>query len=208
MQQVAAALAIGASVSLLAVAIGKILRPLGISTQAVLAALHLADRGTTHQPRMRGQGGHETASRQQWKQELFYRAAYILAAAKRIDAELKQGKTVPQAVLDELPNWRAHERARRNRQEAADAVDTAGRMVGSAKLGWYAQRDGRTTAECQAAHGTNFDIADKPRIGWPGAVHPGCRCRPGPPFATSRTVDEATAGYIAGVLHYTRKKAS
>jgi hypothetical protein len=56
-------------------------------------------------------------------------------------------------------------------------------------VGWHAKLDGRTSPECRAADGANFPANRPPSIGWPGAVHPSCRCRPGAPHAQGRLLD-------------------
>ena len=49
-------------------------------------------------------------------------------------------------------------------------------------LGWHTVIDKRTSAECYWANGQNFHADQMPAIGYPGAVHPHCRCYPGAPF--------------------------
>lgn len=56
-------------------------------------------------------------------------------------------------------------------------------------LGWKAQMDDRTTAECRAADGKNWILERPPKIGLPGTVHVHCRCQPVPPYPTRRLVD-------------------
>jgi hypothetical protein len=58
-------------------------------------------------------------------------------------------------------------------------------------LGWYSRNDDRTSAECLAAHGKNFDPNVIPPIGYPGSVHPHCRCRPGPAHKTNLLVGQS-----------------
>lgn len=164
--------------------------------RAVAAALRLTDptigahRGTRHLPRIRGKG---PAAREARRSELWYRAAYIVNASKRVAQSLEGGATVEEAFAKEKRWWQAHEDARKNRLETANRVDAAAGIHG-ALLGWHAHDDDRTTPECAAADGTNFRAGQRPRIGYPGGVHLKCRCFPGPPFATRRTVDEATVG--------------
>jgi hypothetical protein len=65
-------------------------------------------------------------------------------------------------------------------------------------LGWYAHPDDRVTPECKAADGANFRADVMPMIGWPGTLHGGtCRCKPGPPWPTDRTVDRSTARFVS-----------
>ena len=62
-----------------------------------------------------------------------------------------------------------------------------------ALVGWKAVMDSRTSAECAAANGKNFPADRPPVIGWPGAVHPHCRCVPTKPYAGAGMVDESAA---------------
>lgn len=112
-------------------------------------------------------------------------AAFLLVAARRLAAGGSFDRE--RAFLAQ------HMAARQARQDAARAVDVAGRRFGPV-LGWHAVMDARTTAACRAAHGHNFRVAVPPAVGYPGSLHGGtCRCRPGAPFAGGGTVDDATA---------------
>lgn len=121
--------------------------------------------------------------------ENFYRAAYLVAAAGRIQASLDRGLTVKQAVALELPNTAAHLNAQRNRAQVAATVDQASKAHGYT-LGWQAHMDTKTSAECRRANGKNFSVLSRPLIGWPGSVHPHCRCAPVAPFANAGWVDD------------------
>jgi hypothetical protein len=70
-----------------------------------------------------------------------------------------------------------------------NAADRAARRHGLV-LGWRAVMDARTSAECRRADGKNFSVASRPLIGWPGSVHPHCRCRPVAAFAGAGFVDD------------------
>jgi hypothetical protein len=48
--------------------------------------------------------------------------------------------------------------------------------------------DERTTGECRSAHKGNFNALRQPSIGWPGTVHPHCRCRVVEPWENGRTL--------------------
>lgn len=145
-------------------------------------------------PTWNGHGGPAMA---QHLVNLRRRAAYLIMAARRLGTavlrEHGQPGTVAQALRAEGRYLTQHLVATRKRNEAAgrvaDAADQHGR-----ELGWHAVRDDRTSPECRAAHGSNFRADRPPKIGYPGAVHDHCRCKPGPAFSTERTVDEATAG--------------
>lgn len=164
--------------------------------RAIRQALKLADhdrsqhRGTVHSPRLRGTGD---AARAVQRAELYYRAAYIANATRRINSKLEADLTLREATAAERTYYMQHELARRNRQNAAQAVDAAAGVYG-ALLGWHTHRDDRTTPECRAADGNNFRVGEPPRIGYPGSVHMYCRCSPGPPFARGRSVDQVTFG--------------
>jgi len=72
---------------------------------------------------------------------------------------------------------------------AAAQVDTAV-MDHGLLLGWHSVNDRRTSPECRAANRHNFRADDMPLIGFPGAVHPHCRCWPGAPFPGAPMVGE------------------
>jgi hypothetical protein len=64
-------------------------------------------------------------------------------------------------------------------------VDSTASLYGGI-LGWHAEMDARTSAECRRANGKNFLAAYAPLIGYPGAVHPRCRCYPVRPYAGAK----------------------
>jgi hypothetical protein len=189
--QVAELLLTGAATALLAKAVWKLLAPFGVTLDAVALALHLADRGTNHQPRMVGTA---ELTRDQRRQEAQYRAWYVINASKRLTASLRNGDTPRAAVGREAPYWRLHEAARKARMAAAAQVAEAASRFGPV-LGWWAHPDDKTTPACRAADGHNFSATVQPRIGWPGQPHAGrCRCVAGPPFEPGRSVDQVTTG--------------
>lgn len=67
---------------------------------------------------------------------------------------------------------------------------------GRALVGWQARMDSRTSPECAAANGLNFYADRPPAIGYPGAVHPHCRCRPRKPWPNAGLVDSVMAGVL------------
>lgn len=108
------------------------------------------------------------------------RAQYLVKAARRVSAAgLKEG------LPKEESYFQAHRRASENRRMAAQTVAKAEEHFGP-ELGWYAKMDSRTSPDCRAANGTNFHAGVPPRIGYPGSVHPNCRCKPGPPHRRKR----------------------
>ena len=194
-QHVAEALLAGAAVAVTARAVFKLLSPFSVTLDAVALALILAGRGTNHQPRMVGTAD---LTRDQRRQEAQYRAWYVINAARRLTASLRNGDTPRAALARERPFWRLHEAARKDRMAAAAKVAEAAAQFGPV-LGWWAHPDdGKTTPACRMAGGHNFSATVRPRIGWPGQPHAGnCRCWAGPPFAPGPSVDQVTAGLAA-----------
>jgi hypothetical protein len=72
-----------------------------------------------------------------------------------------------------------------NREKAGAAVDSAS-MEHGRLLGWHTVIDQRTSPECLAAAGHNFHADQMPAIGYPGMVHPNCRCFPGRPYPSGK----------------------
>ncbi len=127
------------------------------------------------------------ASAQTGRQNLARRAQFVVSAAKRLAADVRQaraqGKPVRQALTDGLARERRyygmHVAAMWNRATAAGKTDMAAVEHGRL-LGWYTVLDGKTSPECRAADGKNFYADAMPDINFPGATHPHCRCFPGP----------------------------
>lgn len=117
---------------------------------------------------------------------LRYRAAFIRNALRRIFAA--PDKRV--ALRRELEYWKAHLKANLRRLTMARRADAMRRRHGPL-LGWYAEMDTRTTAECRAADGRNFEALKPPVIGYPGSVHMFCRCVPGPPIPGAKLVNDS-----------------
>jgi hypothetical protein len=146
----------------------------------------------------------------QRRQNAFRRAAYILAATRRISSAFRQaagagpdehgrytGKTPGQTILDawqrETGYLRQHLDASRKRNLAAQQVFGVWARSGRpALLGWRARMDSHTTAECAQANGRNFDPSRIPGIGLPGTVHPNCRCRAVRAYRTDLRVEDLT----------------
>ena len=113
------------------------------------------------------------------------RAQFAVASARRIQAALAAARSSDQsqvqALLDALSRERRyygqHLQAIWNRAGAAARTDSAAMMYGDV-LGWNAMMDSRTSRECAAADGRNFWASQMPLIGYPGMVHPHCRCWP------------------------------
>jgi len=125
------------------------------------------------------------ASAQASRMNAARRAQYVVAATKRIQAAVAEAraKGVPEdeafaaALAQEQRYYELHLDAMQNRADAAATTDLAARKYGDL-LGWLAKKDDRTSAECFAASGKNYYASHMPDIGFPGAVHPSCRCRP------------------------------
>jgi SPP1 gp7 family putative phage head morphogenesis protein len=134
---------------------------------------------------------------QQHLSNLRRRAAYLIMAGRRLGTavvrERNQPGTLEKALRAEATYVRQHLQAVAHRNDAVKKTVAATYRYGD-ELGWWAVRDDRTSPECKAAHGSNFQADQPPKIGYPGTVHNRCRCKPGPPHHGGRTVDEATAG--------------
>lgn len=169
----------------------------GISAATFAAVIHNSGGMTGHTAHAPLQyvgldtnSGGATVARSAARQEIFYRASYILHAAERIEKDVVAGKAVQDALADEKAVFRKHESARRGRLGAAARVGKAANMFGDI-LGWYLNPALDNEPECIAADGNNFRASEGTILGWPGAVHPNCGCSAGPPHATGISVNEA-----------------
>lgn len=179
---IAGALAIGASAQATANSLSTVL---GIPVPSLLPVLLLAmsrpiSYGVATLPSA-------SATRESSALEATYRAQYVLAASRRVQAVISGGGSVQDAMRRERTYFDQHMNAVQNRQKGAVAVDQAARRFGS-ELGWYAKMDAKTSEECREANGRNFVVSRVPPIGYPGTVHPHCRCKPGKAHTTSKTV--------------------
>lgn len=180
---IAGAIAVGASAKKTA---ELLVAPLGISLETLVFVLVIAmSKPITYGvPTLPGQ----SASSQSSDLEPYYRAQYVLAAAERIELARKTGN-LDAAKQAEKRYFNQHIDAVKNRNATARQVDVAAAKYGD-DLGWYAIMDSRTSPECKKANGRNFSASRMPAIGYPGAVHPNCRCHAGRKHATNRTVYE------------------
>lgn len=128
------------------------------------------------------------------RQVTLYRAAYVKQAAQRIQQDLDAGVSLEEATRKEARFAQMHLYAQQARVAAAKQVQAAQKRYGDI-LGWYSVMDSRTSPECAAANGHNFSALKMPVIGYPGAVHPRCRCHVGPKHQSTLTVDEAIWGF-------------
>lgn len=175
-------------------AIVRLLQDAGIS-RTVARAIVLLHRQSPLQPRL----GFQQVQQEIIRTNLIRRAQYILNAARRLQREADEQKSLPggsklsiakaiiRGLKQEARYYDLHLNASREREVRAYTVDAAASQWGD-KLGWHATMDDRTSHECRQAHGKNFLIHKRPGIGWPGMVHPTCRCKAGPPFNTTKTV--------------------
>ncbi len=117
------------------------------------------------------------------------RAQFVIASSVRVmDAMLAaraRGEDVEAAGMAQAERerryYQMHLDAMWQRAKAAAAVDMAALEYGQL-LGWRAVLDSHTSPECATANGRNFYAARPPDIGYPGTVHPACRCRPVQPW--------------------------
>lgn len=160
-----------------------LLRPLRLARDAILAAVGVAltVAVTTISPTAK------KAMLQTREAEFYFRAAFIVEAATRISRGLREGRPQEELVAAEKRNFKQHLDAQGRRLATARKVDRLGRTEDT-QLGWYAKMDARTSVECRAANGRNFTPGRRPAIGYPGTVHPNCRCEPGPAHRTRKTV--------------------
>lgn len=195
-----AAYALDKTVALLA----ELLAPYRLGRAALAAAVSIASR-SAHTPRAvmaaldidpRSNAAH--VSRHAARNDVYYRAAYVVKAAGRIQRSLDQGMSVDDAIKAELPNFEAHREARRRRLDAAGKTALAAETYG-ALLGWYRNPLLDSDTDCIAADGNNFYAAQSTIIGWPGSVHPNCGCWAGPPHEGGGMVDHVL-GTVLGRL--------
>lgn len=183
-EAILAILAISASVEATAAALAVVLAVpvslcLAFLTALGKAALKAFRRATVKPKQTTAEGIADMAN-------LRYRAAFIKNALRRI-SKAPDWKI---ALKRELSFWKAHIRAGQRRKLMGKRVDFVVKRHGEL-LGWYAKMDNRTSAECRAADGRNFLAFTPPVIGYPGGVHPHCRCIPGPPHPGAKMVDDS-----------------
>lgn len=172
----------------------------GIHRAAIKAVFSMLGGGTNHRPNARLAAYGVPNSGQITKvqrREVFYRAAYVANAAKRVQQHLDAGESVPEAIADERRFYNAHEQARKGRLDAAAQAEWAARAYGwetddgKRLVGWYLNPLLNNEVECRAANGNNFHVEDGTIIGLPGAVHARCGCYTGPPHQGAGMVNDA-----------------
>lgn len=198
-QHIVEILLAGGTIYLMAQAIGELLAPLGITASAIVSALNFTTgrKGSPFKvrPRYIAEGVHPKSAeagviRTVANEEMYYRAAYILNAAYRIQKKLNQGEPIRAVLTEENFNYRLHKSAQANRIKAATNVARAASLFGPL-LGWYLNPLLNNESECIAADGNNFHFDKVPVIGLPGSVHSNCGCKAGPPHEGAGMVDDA-----------------
>lgn len=176
---ITALILVGASTGALTQKIRILLEPFGITAAVAAAVVRMALR-IPITPKL-PPGGVALAAAPALETQ--FRSAYILQASRRVQQAMREGKSLDVALREEQRNLQLHLSAQSNRVVMAKRVDEAASKYGSL-LGWYATLDGRTSPECRQANGKNFRVDERPAIGYPGAVHPHCRCKVGKPHAS------------------------
>jgi len=168
------------------------LRTRFLLTTAAVTALHaVLGFVMQHPPPVTGVIG--PASEQVARLNTARRTQFVLAASKRVMGAVRDARSVnkPAAgavagqVAREQKFYHLHQQAMWQRAAAAGKTDMAALEHGTL-LGWLAVMDSRTSSACRAASGKNFYATRMPAIGFPGAVHPSCRCQPVAPWPGGR----------------------
>ena len=186
--QVAVVLSTAISAAAAASALAAVFASAGITAAALRGALDVVYAMPPERL-----GAHGPATWNTIRLNLLRRAQFAVASSRRLAADLAAARSrntsLSQALLDGISRERRyygqHMQAIWNRMAAAARVDAAADAYGLL-LGWYTVLDSHTSAECKAANGKNFYADHRPLIGYPGAVHPHCRCFPGMPHTGAR----------------------
>jgi hypothetical protein len=181
-QRIAEILVTAATIYIAAKLIEKLLRPFGISADAILAAVKISKTTSPKQRAFYQRHGIDPKApeaslvRQTANEDLYYRAAYVVAASHRLQKQMNANdETTPSPIelAAESLNYRRHLAARKTRLQAAMKTTRAAQLFGPI-LGWYLNLMLNNERECIAANGNNFRIDEIPAIGIPGNVHVGC----------------------------------
>lgn len=203
-QHVAEILLAGYALHKAAELIAALLRPWKVSVTAVAAALGLASHAVKPRPQFAPHGldprdpALTTVAdivRKAAADDAYFRAAYVVRCSMRLQRELDAGHPLRESLAAERRFYDQHRDARDNRQEHAAEVARAASLFGPI-LGWHRNHASDSEAECLAADGHNFRADQPPLIGYPGTVHPHCRCIAGPPHATRVSVDQAVSAAL------------
>lgn len=186
------------------IAAALIAKLLGLPKRSVLIALTMTRgaKSTSPRPNARhaangnaNRGAAADFARAIAALDVYYRAAYVVNASARVNAELAAKKPLGEVVSKELRNYDLHEQARRRRLDAAAQLGSAVEEHGNL-LGWYLDPELNNEIECIRANGNNFYANRPPIIGLPGLVHDRCGCTGGRPHFGAGMVDDATADVI------------
>lgn len=180
---IAGAIAIGAPLAATATSLSAVIG-IPVATLSAVLKFALVKPGTYGPSQIHGV---TTAAAESARVEPIFRAEYVLASSRRVHAEVSRGVSLDEATRRENQYYRQHLEAMLNRAKIAGNIDRMAGRYGDL-LGWYAKLDNRTSPECREANGKNFNASVRPPIGYPGSVHPHCRCKPGKPFRTRATV--------------------
>ncbi|MBO2459817.1 hypothetical protein [Actinomadura violacea] len=199
-ETIAAVLSAGLSAAAATATLRKALAPLRLAGAAVRAAIDLGRRlpaiasHRTLRSRLRAGSQRRSDAMRAGPAgsarltAYWYRARYLVNAARRFHAAVKararresEADAIRKAMRAERRYLSQHLAAQRNRVAARREVERMVAIHGD-RLGWFAVRDGATTSDCSHAHGRDFLVSWPPSIGFPGAVHPRCRCRPVAPW--------------------------
>lgn len=204
-RDVAIILASYAAIVVMAEGIEVLLAPFHVRKAAIMAALGIANNGTSARPYAPlKRNGIDPASstadavRTAAQDDLYYRAAFVVMSSQRIQKGLDAGVPLAKSISDEARNHLSHESARRNRLDTAAQVARAATLFGPL-LGWYRDPFRNSEPECIAADGHNFYAEQGTIIGLPGAVHPHCACHAGPPIDGAGMVNDAVRHLIVHV---------
>jgi hypothetical protein len=118
-----------------------------------------------------------------------YDVAFALTGARRLSDKASTGRSFSEAASAEQSYNVQHEAANKVRAEAIVAAKQQKSLTGPL-VGWYAHSDVKTSPACRLANGHNFDALRGTLIGYPGSVHPHCRCEVGPPHPDGQFVDD------------------
>jgi hypothetical protein len=127
-----------------------------------------------------------------------YDVAFLILGAQRIQSAMSKGVPTEQAVVTEATYDKMHDKANAARTRATAQAKSVVRSQGPI-VGWYAHYDSKTSPECRLANGNNFDAMEGTLIGYPGSVHPYCRCWTGPPHANGQWVNDVVQATPVGV---------
>jgi hypothetical protein len=169
-------------------ALQSVFRPAGVPAPALRTALHVV---MSFPPDQLGAMG--PATMQVMRMNQIRRAQFVVASARRVTRALADGRARNVKMSDTLSRVLTSERryygqqlqAGWSRMSAASRTDSAASLYGTV-LGWAARMDSHTSAECRAADGRNYRADTMPLIGYPGMVHPHCRCFPARPFRSAK----------------------